>query len=126
MWRYSIRFPAQTDVEPFTDFLAEGHIMGVADSDVALLRGIGHEKSNRLMKETAKALSASGYKSRFHDCHARPCLSQAGCGEIGPDLCRAVRGSLADLKPVCLGQRRDFTRFHFRGKTRQRHHGCSE
>jgi len=86
MRRHSRRLQIQTDAKPFTDFLAERHVMGAADLNVALLRGISHEKSNRLATEAGEALSAGAHKTRFHDCHVRARVSQTGCGEIRPNL----------------------------------------
>ena len=48
MWRHSNGALAQTDDKPFTDFLAERRIMDVADLNVTLVRGIGHEVSDLL------------------------------------------------------------------------------
>jgi hypothetical protein len=102
--------------------------MGVADLDVASLRGISHEKSNSRQRnrKSGEALSAGGHKTSFHDRRARSRVAQTGCGEIRPNLRRAIRGGRVDRKPICLGQRYDFACFHFGGKSRQGDHGCSE
>jgi hypothetical protein len=41
---------AQTDDEPFTDFLAERRVMDVADPNVALVRAIDHDISDLLVR----------------------------------------------------------------------------
>lgn len=51
MRRHSNRFQIQTDAKPFTDFLAERHVMNAADLNVTLFREIGHEKSDGLVRE---------------------------------------------------------------------------
>jgi hypothetical protein len=81
-------FRFHTDGKPFTDFLADRHVMKAADLDATLLCGISHEESN--MKETDEAgpaLSAGGHKTGFQDFPSRAHVSQAGCGKIRPDLC---------------------------------------
>ena len=41
-----------TDGKPFTDFLADRHVMEAADLDVAMLCGMRHEVSNTSARET--------------------------------------------------------------------------
>jgi hypothetical protein len=121
MRRQTNRIQIQTAAKPFADFLAKRHVMAGADLDVVLMCGIGHGQSNRLIEEVEeirKTLAASGYKASFHDCRVRTRVSQTGCGEIRPDLLRAIRGA-TDLQPISLGQRRDLARCRFGSKSRQ-------
>ena len=119
-----------TNGQLFTDFLADRHVMEAADLDVALLCGMRHEVSNtsaRETDETGPALSAGGHKTGFQDFPSRARVSQTGCGEIRPDLCRAIRGNSSHLQPVTLGQHREVIHLHFGGKTwKSYHRRCEE
>lgn len=129
MRRHSTGFRFHGNGKSFTDFLADRHVMKAADLDATLFCGISHEESNMSVKEmdeTGPALSAGGHKTGFLDFHFRTRISQTGCGEIRPDLSRAIRSRGSDLKPVSLGQHRDRTRFNFGSKTRQDNHRDSE
>jgi hypothetical protein len=128
MRRHSSGLRFHADGKPFTDFLADRHVVETADLGVTSLCGISHEESNRSVtetNETVPALSAGGHKTGFQDFPGAG-VSQTGCGEIRPDLCRAIRDNRMDCEPVSLGQHRDLTRLRFGGKTRQSYHRSSE
>jgi len=119
MRRHPSGLRLHTDGKLFTDFLADRHVMEAADLDVAPLCAMG-EVSNTSARETDKtgpALSAGGHKTGFQDFPSRARVSQTGCGEIRPDLCRAIRGKSSHLQPVTLGQHREVIRLHFGRKS---------
>jgi len=47
MRRHSNGHLAHPNAQPFADFMAERQVMDMADLNVSLMRGIGHERTTR-------------------------------------------------------------------------------
>jgi hypothetical protein len=127
------RLAVEICAQSLGNFVAERHAMDMADLTVALGRGVSHGipicccgKVNRNEKKRDKNLAMEGHQTCLVNLHAGIGVSQTGCGEIRPDLGRAINDSRADLEPVTLDQNRALAGFHTGGEAWQRNHGSSE
>jgi hypothetical protein len=85
--RHSNRLLAHADGKPFTDLLAEGHVMRMADLDVALMRG-SHETSMGVGKGTRKPGTIGGPSP--DELPGFSPLNPGCANRIGPDMARPV------------------------------------
>jgi hypothetical protein len=124
------RIPARTgkeDAKPIADLLANGTAVHAVDLNIVNV--IGHEnilKMARRLVSCPIALAACSYQSNFLNQSAGLAVSQAGVGEVWPDLVPAIANDRPDLEPVSFGQCDPLARFNLRGKTRQHDHGRSQ
>jgi len=60
MRRHSNGHLTHPNAKPFTDFIAERQVMDMADLNVSLMRGIGHERTTRFPEKLRKKTKKTG------------------------------------------------------------------
>jgi hypothetical protein len=126
-----ISLSSEGDAKPVTDLLANSTAVHAVDLDIVNV--MGHENipkngagNGDCPVEYPAPLAARSHQTSFLNQSGSFAVTQAGRGEVRPDLVRAIAIDGPNIEPVSLGQGDCLARFDLRGNTRQHNHRRSQ